>query len=76
MTLLSRFLVGMGFSLSGRPRVNNPNVILAAVSMREKQDALFAGRPDRDEPFLVQGMIRIVESQRERISEHARGLVE
>jgi hypothetical protein len=46
-TLLSGFLMGMDFSLSGRPRVNNPNVILAAVGMREKQDALFAGRSDR-----------------------------
>jgi hypothetical protein len=66
----------MGFSLGGRPRVNNPNVILAAVGMCEKQDALRAGRANRDEPLLVQGMIRIVERQRERTGEHAGGLIE
>ena len=76
MTLLSGFLIAMGFSVGGRPRMNNPHVILAPVGMREKQDALFAGRTDRDEPALVQGMIRILEGQRERVSEHAGGLIE
>ena len=41
--------------------MNNPNVILAAVGVREKQNALFGGRADGDEPPLIQGMIRIVE---------------
>ena len=37
-------------NLRRRPRVNNPNMILAAVGVREKQDALFGGRADRDKP--------------------------
>jgi hypothetical protein len=61
----------MGFSRGRRPRVNNPHVILAAVGMGEKQEALLAGCPDRDGPLLVQGMIWIVERQRERIGEHS-----
>ena len=51
-------------------------MILAAVGVREKQDALFAGRADRDEPLLVPRMIRIVERECGRIGEHRRGLVE
>ena len=66
----------MGFSFRGRPSLNNPNVVLAAVGMREKQNALFAGRADRDEPLLVQRMIRIVERQREGIGKYAGGFVE
>jgi hypothetical protein len=66
----------MGFSCGGRPCVNNPYVILAAVGMGEKQNPLLVGYADRDEPLLLQRMIRIVERQRERIGEHAGGLLE
>jgi hypothetical protein len=65
----------MGFGLRGRPRVDDSNVILAAVGMRKQQDPLCAGRADGDKRPLVQGMIRIVKRQCERIREHAGRLV-
>jgi len=66
----------MGFSLRGRPCVNNPNAIFPTVGMCEEQDALLAGRADRDKPILVQRMVWVVEGQREWIHEDAGGLLE
>jgi hypothetical protein len=66
---------GMGFSCGSRPRVNDPYMILATVGMSEKQNPLLVGRTNCHEPLFVQ-RIRIVERQRERIGEHAGGLLE
>jgi len=74
--LLSGLLVGMCFTLGCRPRTHDSDMVLAAISVGHKQNALFVRGADCNEPILLKRMVRVVEGQRERVCEHRGRLVE
>jgi hypothetical protein len=55
---------------------DDPNPILAPIGVRYEQDPLPCGRSDREEATFFDGVVRIIERERERILEHGRGFVE
>jgi hypothetical protein len=55
---------------------DDPNPILAPIGVRYKQDSLPYGRSDRQESTFFDGVVGIVERQRERILENGYRFVE